>query len=326
MLVVCFVVMAGCVAAIGTAALPLWLILVAVTVAGLMRGVYNASRDMLVKQTAPDGRLVGLDVDPDALAAAGERLRAFGDRVVLLHSSFRRLREALDELEIESVDAVLLDLGVSSHQLDVASRGFRFAEASAVDTPLDMRMNPEGGGATAAELLKSADEATLRDLLFRYGEERFAGRIVRAILDARQIAPLQSTRQLAGLVAGAVPARNHRKGHHPATRTFQALRIAVNDELGELEQLLGHALPLLKPGGRMAVISFHSLEDRLVKNAFVRWEQPCECPPKLPICVCGKTPLGKRLTRKPVTAGSEEDARNPRSRGAKLRAFEKLGI
>lgn len=264
----------------------------------------------------PRAELFACDRDPEAVTAAAGALARFGPRVLVKQLPFS---EAHTHLLVESVDFLLADLGVSSPQLDTARRGFSFTQ----DGPLDMRMDPLCGALTAAELVNTAAERRLRDILFRYGEERFAGRIVKAILAARERAPLASTAELAALVAGAVPARHHRKGHHPATRTFQALRIAVNDELGELERLLEHALPLLRPGGRVAVISFHSLEDRLVKTAFVRWEKPCQCPPSLPVCVCGKEPAGRRLTRKPVTADGAEAAANPRSRGAKLRAFEK---
>jgi 16S rRNA (cytosine1402-N4)-methyltransferase len=186
-----------------------------------------------------------------------------------------------------------------------------------------MRMDPAGTGPTAAHLIDTVAPEKLADLFFRYGEERFARRIAGGIAQARAHEPITTTGRLAEIVSAAVPARFHRKGRHPATKVFQALRIAVNDELGELERLLALAPDLLRPGGRLAVISFHSLEDRLVKTAFTRWEKPCECPPQLPRCVCGKTPLGVRVTRKPVTAGETEAAHNPRSRSAKLRAFEK---
>jgi 16S rRNA (cytosine1402-N4)-methyltransferase len=264
----------------------------------------------------PQAELFACDRDPEAVAAAAGALASFGPRVLIKQAPFS---EAHIHLLVESVDYLLADLGVSSPQLNTARRGFSFTQ----DGPLDMRMDPLGGAPTAWELVNKADEGRLRDILFRYGEERFTGRIVKAMLAARQKAPLASTAELAALVAGAVPARHHRKGHHPATRTFQALRIEVNDELGQLEGLLEHALPLLRPGGRMAVISFHSLEDRLVKTTFARWEKPCQCPTSLPVCICGKEPAGRRLTRKPVTAGSAEAAANPRSRSAKLRAFEK---
>ena len=264
----------------------------------------------------PQAEFFGSDRDATAVEAAKGSLTPFASRVLLRQIPFA---EAHTHLLVDSVDFLLADLGMSSPQLDNAGRGFSFTQ----DGPLDMRMDGQGGAATAGQLLNSAGEQELRDILFRFGEERFAGRIVKAILAARAQAPLESTRQLAQLVAAAVPSRNHRKGHHPATRTFQALRIAVNDELGQLERFLDSVLPLLRSGGRVAVISFHSLEDRIVKTAFVNWEKPCQCPPKLPMCVCGKLPLGRRLTRKPITAGSAEAAGNPRSRSAKLRAFEK---
>ena len=263
---------------------------------------------------APRARLFGSDRDSSAVSAAGDALHAFASRMRLKQLAFSQIHT---QLPVASVDFLLADLGVSSPQLERAERGFSFVR----EGPLDMRMNPEGGGRTAGELLNTEPEPKLQALLFQYGQERFAKRIVKAILAARQSAPLRSTLQLAELVAAAVPAGRHRL--HPATRTFQALRIAVNDELGELEQLLAQALPLLKPGGRMAVISFHSLEDRLVKTAFTRWEKPCACPPKLPVCICKKNPEGRRLTGKPVVASPAETAHNPRSRSAKLRVFEK---
>ncbi|MCH7478703.1 MAG: 16S rRNA (cytosine(1402)-N(4))-methyltransferase RsmH, partial [SAR324 cluster bacterium] len=218
-----------------------------------------------------------------------------------------------------SVDFLLADLGVSSPQLDRAERGFSFTR----DGPLDMRMEPEGRDATAAELVNSTSHERLVHLFRTLGEERFAPRIAAAILAERARSPIATTGRLAKVVAAAVPARFHRKGHHPATKVFQALRMAVNDELGELERLLERTVDLLRPGGRVAVISFHSLEDRLVKTAFRKWEQPCECPPELPLCVCGKTPLGARATRRPIVADPMEARANPRSRSAKLRAFEK---
>ncbi len=220
---------------------------------------------------------------------------------------------------MESVDYLLADLGVSSPQLDEGGRGFSFTR----DGPLDMRMDASAGGATAAKLVNSAEPERLLDILRRFGEERFATRIIKAIVVARTREPIETTTHLAELIAAAVPARFHRKGHHPATRTFQALRMEVNGELRELESLLDVALDLLKPGGRITVISFHSLEDRLVKNRFRKWEQPCECPPRIPVCICGQVQKGFRVNRKVVMASAAECDRNPRSRSAKLRSFEK---
>ncbi len=266
----------------------------------------------------PAVELFGCDRDPHAVEAARTRLAPFASRVLIRCIPFSQIYH---HLLLESVDFLLADLGVSSAQLDVAARGFSFTR----DGPLDMRMDPAAEGATAARLVNGEGAEELAGLFFKFGEERHARRIARAIADARKREPIATTARLAEVVAGAVPARFHRKGHHPATKVFQALRIAVNGELEELERLLSLALNLLRPGGRLALISFHSLEDRPVKTAFTKWERPCECPPKLPLCICGKVSLGKRLTRKPVTAGSPETARNPRARGAKLRVFEKRG-
>ncbi|MCZ6626706.1 MAG: 16S rRNA (cytosine(1402)-N(4))-methyltransferase RsmH [SAR324 cluster bacterium] len=264
----------------------------------------------------PESELFGCDRDPAAVAAAGQALAPCANRILLKQIPFSALHRYL---LMESVDFMLGDLGVSSPQLESAGRGFSFTQ----DGPLDMRMDPLSGGTGAEQLVNTASEERLQEIFFRFGEERFGTRIAKAITAARHESPITTTGELAALVAGAVPARFHRKGHHPATKVFQALRIAVNDELGELEQLLEHALHLLRPGGRIALISFHSLEDRMVKTAFNRWEKPCTCPPKLPKCVCGKTSAGMRLSRKPVTAGAAEAQANPRSRSAKLRAFEK---
>ena len=270
------------------------------------------SAAMLEKR--PGARLFGCDQDPAAVAAAAERLASFAGNTLLKNIAFSHLSGYLEGM---SVDFLLADLGVSSPQLDRAERGFSFLR----DGPLDMRMNP-ASEITAEKLVNSGKPERLKSILTQFGEERFTPRIVRAICEARQKAPITTTGQLAAIVAGAVPAKFHRKGHHPATRTFQALRMEVNQELEELRTLLDIALPLLKPGGVVAIISFHSLEDRLVKNTFRDWESPCDCPPRHPVCTCGKLPLGERLTRRPLVAG-EEAGQNPRSRSAKLRAFRK---
>ena len=264
----------------------------------------------------PRTELFGCDRDGEAVEAARERLAPFASRILLKRLPFSQLHH---HVLLGSVDFLLADLGVSSPQLDRAERGFSFTR----DGPLDMRMEPEEGGRTAAELVNTASHERLVQLFRTLGEERFASRIATAILGERARSAIATTGRLAELVAAAVPARFHRKGHHPATKVFQAFRMAVNDELGELEQLLDRALDLLRPGGRVAVISFHSLEDRLVKTAFRKWEQPCECPTELPLCVCGKTPLGARVTRRPIGPDPAEARANPRSRSAKLRAFEK---
>jgi len=251
-------------------------------------------------------RVIGLDRDPHALTAAGANLAAFGDRVTLVHARFSRIASVLAERGAPSVDAVLADLGASSPQLDRADRGFSFRRSG----PLDMRMDPTIGE-TAAELLGRLDEDELARLLRDYGEERFAGRIARAIVEARQRGQLDSTAALAAVVARAVPGRE--RARNPATRTFQALRIAVNEELDELDAFLDAAVACLRPGGRLAVISFHSLEDRIVKRRFRALAEPVQSGPRLRI-----------LTKRVVVAGEAERARNPRSRSAKLRVAERV--
>lgn len=274
---------------------------------------------LILERSAPDGRLIGLDRDRDALARAGEVLAPYGERVLLRHARFAEAAEVLADLEIEAVDGILLDLGVSSYQLDTPGRGFSFRE----DGPLDMRMD-QGEGVTAAELLASLDETELARIFRELGEERHARRIARRIVEVRETAPLETTRQLAELVRNAVPGGRAPARIHPATRVFQALRIFVNAELDQVRAGLDAGLELLRPGGRMAVISFHSLEDRIVKHCFRDAAQGCICPPKLPCCHCGRTPQVEVLTRKGVRAGSEELDRNPRARSAVLRAVRKL--
>ena len=274
----------------------------------------------ILERSAPDGELVGVDRDPAALGASREALGPFGERATLCHGSFADLVEILSRLGLRPVDGVLVDLGVSSHQLDTAARGFSLA----LDGPLDMRMDP-GEGQTAAELIASLSEAELARVLRELGEEPASRRIARAIKDAERKGALGSTRALAETVSGAVGGHRPRGGRiHPATRTFMALRIAVNDELGALRRFLDTFSEALKPGGRVAVISFHSLEDRAVKQRFARLSRPCTCPPGLAVCACGKTPTVRLLTRKAVRPSEEEQARNPRARSARLRAAEVL--
>jgi 16S rRNA (cytosine1402-N4)-methyltransferase len=263
----------------------------------------------------PEAELFGCDRDCEAVEAARRKLAPFGERTLLKPLRFAELHHYV---LLGTVDCLLADLGVSSHQLDVAERGFSVS----AEGPLDMRMDSRADGPTAADLVNQSPEERLRDWFWTLGEERFAPRIVQAVSRARRKAPIRTTTQLARIVAEAVPAKYHRKGFHPATKVFQALRMAVNGELEELETLLDHVPALLAPRGRAVVIAFHSLEDRMVKERFRRWENPCVCPPSLPRCACGAVPLGRRLTRKPVTASEAERARNPRSRSAKLRAFE----
>jgi len=265
----------------------------------------------------PDIRLVGMDRDPAALALAGGRLASFGDRLLLVHNDFRFLDEALDEAGLDSVDGILLDLGVSSMQLDEADRGFSFTH----DGPLDMRMDPEGEEPASA-LVNEMEPGELANLLYRYGEERRSRAIARAIARERDVAPIETTARLASIVA-AVPGMGRMRNIHPATRTFQALRIAVNDELSAIEEAVPAGVERLAPGGRMAVISFHSLEDRIVKRGFRELQRPCRCPKEMPECRCGLVSAGKVITRRPIIPTEEEAELNPRSRSAKLRIFEK---
>ena len=264
------------------------------------------------------GRLICVDRDSAALQAAGERLEPWKDRVTLIRSNFDRAPEILDELGIPAVDGMLFDLGVSSPQLDEAERGFSYMK----DAPLDMRMD-RTAALTAAEIVNTWPEAELKRILYTYGEERYAPKIAAAIVKARGKKELETTLELADLIRGAMPAAALREKQHPAKRSFQAIRIAVNDELGSVERLLDRAPDRLKPGGRLCVISFHSLEDRLVKQAFHKRVDGCTCPKSFPVCVCGfKQTL--RLVGGSVTAGKEELERNPRARSARLRVAERI--
>lgn len=263
------------------------------------------------------GAVLGLDVDAQAIAAASQRLAPYGDRVRIVHASYAEMTQiAREHGWADGVDAILLDLGASSMQFDTAGRGFSFR----ADAPLDMRFDPDSGAPTAADLVNTLDEAALADLIFDYGEERDSRRIARALVKAR---PITSTGALAEVIARASPRRPQDR-IHPATRTFQALRIAVNDELATIERALPAAIDLLRPGGRLAVISFHSLEDRLVKEAFKLAATDCICPPKVPVCVCGHRASVRLVTRKPIEADPAEAEANPRARSAKLRVVERL--
>ena len=261
------------------------------------------------------GRLLALDQDPDAVEEAGKRLAGLPATVV--RSNFSEMDRVLEDQHVGPVDGILLDIGVSSHQLDTAERGFSYH----MDAPLDMRMSQSGR--TAADLVNTLDERELSSIFYRYGEEKFARPIARAIVKARQITPVETTGQLADIVRGAVPAAYRRDGH-PARRVFPALRIEVNGELDCLSQALDTAFRCLKPGGRLAVITFHSLEDRMVKQRFAAFCKGCTCPPDFPVCVCGKTPAARLVLRKPAEASPAELERNPRARSAKLRCVEKI--
>ena len=274
---------------------------------------------LILEESAPDGVLIGLDRDPEALTAAQGVLASYQERVVLRQENYVAAPKVLAELGIAGLDGMLLDLGVSSRQLDTAERGFSFRE----DGPLDMRMGPDAPS-TAAEVLGSYDEYELKRIFRDYGEERWAGRIARRIVATRLEAPLETTRQLAELVRDSVPKGRVPSRIHPATRVFQALRIYINDELGSLQTMLANMIDLLNPGGRFVVISFHSLEDRLVKRAFRQEAKGCQCPPRAPICICGRLPRAEMLTRKGLKATAEEVANNPRARSAIVRAIQRL--
>ena len=276
--------------------------------------------EAILQATEPDGKLIGLDQDDEALAAASQRLKPFGERFCPIRANFAEMEQVLAAEGIAGLDGVLLDIGVSSHQLDEPDRGFSYMQ----DGPLDMRMDRRGGQ-TAADLVAELSESELANLIYRYGEEKFSRRIARRIVEQRAQTPIESTKQLAELISAAIPAAQRRKEkQHPAKRTFQALRIAVNDELGVLERGLVAAFASLKSGGRLSVITFHSLEDRIVKNYFAGLAKGCECPPEFPVCVCGKQPQALLITRRPQTATEDELQSNPRARSAKLRTVEKL--
>lgn len=274
---------------------------------------------LVLEATSPDGILIGMDRDSEAISAAKNNLAAFGDRAIFRQGNFSDMNAHLDALEIDQLDGVLLDLGVSSHQLDSPNRGFSFRD----DGPLDMRMNPSEG-VSAATVVAEADADELKRIFRDYGEERWAGKIARAIVADRETSPFVTTLQLAEMVSRVVPASKGPQRIHPATRIFQALRIHVNGELDSLRAGLDAAWQRLKVGGRLVVISFHSLEDRMVKQTFRDLAAGCVCPPRLAVCACGQSPSVRVLTRKAVRATEEEISSNPRARSAVLRAMEKL--
>ena len=279
----------------------------------------RAGHSLEIAKRLTAGRLIAIDRDKAALDAAPARLRDYLDRVVLVRGNFGDLKAILSDLGVDRVDGMLFDLGVSSPQLDDAGRGFSYLQ----DAPLDMRMD-RSAALTARDVVNSWSQDELKRILWQYGEERYAGPIAAAVVRERGQAPIETTGRLADAIRAAMPAKARREKQHPAKRSFQAIRIAVNDELGEVERLLACALDLLNPGGRLAVISFHSLEDRLVKTAYAEWAKGCTCPPDFPVCVCGKTPRARLVGRRPITAAEEELAGNPRARSAKLRIAERL--
>ena len=268
------------------------------------------------------GRLIGIDQDADAIAAATERLKPFADRVSIVRDNYVNIKSVLSGLGIteeeKAVDGIYLDLGVSSWQLENAERGFSYME----DAPLDMRMDRRQSQ-TAADLVNTATEQELFRIIRDYGEDRFAKNIAKHIVQARERKPVETTKELADIIRGAIPMKVQVTGGHPAMRTFQAIRIALNEELTVLENSIDTMIRLLKPGGRLSIITFHSLEDRIVKNGFRRNEHPCICPPGFPVCVCGRESLGTVITKKPILPTEEEIRENSRSHSAKLRVFER---
>ena len=283
---------------------------------GTLGGAGHSSQ---IAKRLTTGKLIGIDRDQVALQAAGERLAVYGDRVKLVHANFCQMAQVLQELEIPGVDGILLDLGVSSPQLDDGSRGFSYM----VDAPLDMRMNRQDA-LSAWQVVNTWSQEELKRILYTYGEERYAPQIAGAICRRREEKPIETTLELVDIIRSAMPPAALREKQHPAKRSFQAIRIAVNDELGSVEKVMEDAFDLLNPGGRLAVITFHSLEDRIVKVAMNDAAKGCTCPPSFPVCVCGKKPKVKLISRKPIVATQEELDENPRSRSAKLRVCEKL--
>lgn len=263
------------------------------------------------------GRLICIDQDPNAHEAAGKRLAEYKDRITFVRDNFGNIKSILDSLEIEKIDGMLLDIGVSSHQLDEAERGFSYQQ----DAPLDMRMNPDRPF-SAYDVVNGYDEDELDRVIFTYGEERWARRIAQFIVKEREAKPIETTGELVDIIKKAVPKGARKDGPHPAKRTFQAIRIEVNGELEVLQRAIDDVAARLAVGGRLCIITFHSLEDRIVKEAFRKQENPCICPPQFPVCVCGKKPLGRVITRKPILPSKEELEENPRSRSAKLRVLE----
>ena len=274
------------------------------------------SREILKR--LENGRLIGFDRDSDAIAVCRERLSEYSDKVTFVNRNFNDILRVLDELKIEKIDGAVLDLGVSSYQLDCAERGFSYNH----DAPLDMRMD-KTAAFSAYDVVNGYSEAELSDVIFSYGEERWAKRIAEFIVNERKNAPIKTTGELVSIIKKAVPKGARADGPHPAKRTFQAIRIEVNSELSGLKQAVCDFIESLAPGGRLCIITFHSLEDRIVKTAYLEAAKGCTCPPGLPVCVCGKKPLGKVITKKAISPGEIELSENPRARSAHLRIFEK---
>jgi 16S rRNA (cytosine1402-N4)-methyltransferase len=275
----------------------------------------------ICKRLGPQGRLIGIDQDEAAIQAAGERLKEFGHRVTIVRDNYRNFNQVLDNLGIDKADGILLDIGVSSYQLDTADRGFSYKEDA--DAPLDMRMD-QRNPLSARVIVNEYSEREIFHVIRDYGEDPFAQNIAKHIVRAREEAPIETTGQLVEIIKAAIPARVRSGGGHPAKRTFQALRIECNHELSVLEDSIDGMIARLNPGGRIAIITFHSLEDRIVKNKFRENENPCICPPDFPVCVCGRTSRGKVITRKPIIPSEEECEENKRAKSSKLRVFEHI--
>jgi len=273
----------------------------------------------ILKRLGSGGRLIGIDRDINAIKAAEEKLRGYGDKKILVHSNFSEMESVLKNLGVDKVDGILLDLGVSSHQLDTPNRGFSYMQ----DAPLDMRMDITST-LSASQIVNNYSEEHLKEIIQNYGEERWASRIASFIVKKREEKPINTTGELVEIIKSAIPAGARREGPHPAKRTFQAIRIAVNRELEEIENAIPSGINVLNKGGRMCIITFHSLEDRIVKDSFKKMANPCTCPPELPVCVCNKVPKIKIITKKPIVPGREEVENNPRARSAKLRVAERL--
>ena len=272
----------------------------------------------VLKRLGPKGRLIGIDQDADAIQAASGRLKEYGEKATIVRSNYRNIKEVLSSLGIGKVDGIYLDLGVSSYQLDTAERGFTYRE----NAPLDMRMD-QRNEKTAADIVNEYSEMELYRIIRDYGEDRFAKNIAKHIVKARQEKRIETTDELVEIIKAAIPARVRAEGGHPAKRTFQAIRIECNHELDVLEQSIDTMIELLNPGGRLSIITFHSLEDRIVKSRFRLNENPCICPHDFPVCVCGRKSKGKVVSRKPILPSEEELEMNPRSKSAKLRVFER---
>lgn len=273
----------------------------------------------IAKRLNDNGRLIGIDQDEAAILAAGERLKDFGDKVIIVRSNYRNALSVLHDLGIEKIDGMMLDLGVSSYQLDTQERGFSYR----YDAPLDMRMDLRQT-LTAKDIVNGYSETELFHIIRDYGEDRFAKNIAKHIVMARAKKPIKTTGELNEIIRAAIPAKMRAEGGHPSKRTYQAIRIECNKELEVLKESLEELIGILNPGGRLCIITFHSLEDRIVKTAFKKAENPCTCPPSFPVCVCGKKSQGKVITGKPVLPCEEEMESNPRSKSAKLRIFEKI--